>query len=236
MTTDFLLQPESACAALDIAAFQQTLPKFIRLNWVENALIASVESSNDEDPSCQYLIDRELDRLCFFTSVALRAKMQSSIKYTSTTVAFRVYGKLPNGLSPQKWTYELALQLRLWSLATDEQDLVLKFLLLFQVIELAYPTAENFPTYNDSHVRPHPRTECKLLRNLVVHSGDVTKTQLRKYCEYLELPSVMFDRADPSYSTLIRSKLPLLRREAQQAIATALGSVGETCNLQHRQS
>jgi hypothetical protein len=112
--------------------------------------------------------------------------------------------------------------LRLWAIAADTTDVSVKVLLLFQIIEIAYPDGSAYPEYRDPSTAPHPLSECKLLRDLVVHSGAVSSTQLKLYCSYLGLPALMHDITDTHYSTIIASKLPLMESEAKKAIERAL--------------
>jgi len=97
-------------------------------------------------------------------------------------------------------------------------------LLFYQVIELAYPNNSDYPDpdYIDSSRPPHPRTECKLIRHLVTHSGDVRRAQLKRYCEYLGMTDFMLDATDPYYVRTIAGKAALLEREATNAIARSL--------------
>lgn len=99
-------------------------------------------------------------------------------------------------------------------------------LLLFQIIELTHPTWPRnhsaYPAYNHPDQAPSPLTECKLLRNLITHAGNVGDPQLRHYCRYLGLPELMLDRTDSDYIKLIEGKLPLVEREAQRILSSSL--------------
>lgn len=133
-----------------------------------------------------------------------------------------MHGALPVTIKPLAWSYELALQLRLWAIAAPHDDQLVKILLLFQVIELSYPSKNDYPPYVDHTTPPHPRTECKLLRHLVAHSGDVDGTDLKNYCAYLGLPALMLDRTDPHYVAVLTNKASFVELEARKVLASAL--------------
>jgi hypothetical protein len=134
-----------------------------------------------------------------------------------------LHGALPVTIKPLAWSYELALQLRLWAIAAPHDDQLVKILLLIQVIELSYPPSKNnYPPYVDHTTPPHPRTECKLLRHLVAHSGDVDGTDLKNYCAYLGLPALMLDRTDPHYVAVLTNKASFVELEARKVLASAL--------------
>jgi hypothetical protein len=69
---------------------------------------------------------------------------------------------------------------------------------------------------------PEPLTECRFIRHLVAHSGDVTLPQLKKYCIYLGFPEVMLDITDSHYYDVIGSKVTLMEVEAKKVIEKAL--------------
>lgn len=137
-------------------------------------------------------------------------------------IRYSIHGPLPKNIRPQNWNYELPIQLRLWSLAADSNDALMKLILLFQIIELAYPAKSSYPDYSDPTKAPDPLTECKFIRHLVAHSGDVCSPQLKLYCEYLRLPGVMLDITDPAYYKILASKVPLMEAEAKKVIEKAL--------------
>ncbi len=140
-------------------------------------------------------------------------------------ICYRIHGHLPADIKPQRWSYNLTVQLRLWSVAVDHTDSLTKLILLFQIIEIAYPdTNDNnhYPVYEDHAVAPHPLSECKFIRHLITHSGDVKSKQLLKYCKYIGVPGVMLDITDNDYCQLITSKLLLMQKEAENIIKIAL--------------
>jgi hypothetical protein len=210
---------------IEIRKFQSSLPPIFFIREETDGIYIEIESDSEEDNRCQRLIDRELDRHFFLTCVKIRAEMIRKIVSLSLDVRFRIHGSLPDDIHPQEWKYELPIQLRLWSVAVDHNDILTKLLLLFQIIELSYPDTSNpqfYPVYDNSTSPPAPRSECKFIRHLIAHAGDVKTKQLEHYCAYLNLPTVMLDRTDEGYYEIIASKLPLMEQEAKKVIEEAL--------------
>lgn len=222
METKFKLRFETDPPDIELETFRQSLPSDFIVSEEADGLYVSIPSQEPEDCRCQYLIDRELDRHFFLTAVKITAHMVTKTVSVAHTAKWRIHGALPEGITPQKWTYELPIQLRLWSMAVDTNDPQSRILLFYQVIELAYPNKSDYPDYIDSSKPPHPRTECKLIRHLVTHSGEVRGTQLKRYCEYLGLPYLMLDPTDPYYVRTIAEKAALVEREATNAISRSL--------------
>jgi len=223
MSTEFKLVFEGE-PDLEIDKFDRSLQRgFSVINRVDGIYV-TINSDRTEDERCQYLIDRELDRLFLLTSIRVRATMVRTRVASSVKLPYRIHGSLPDDIRPQNWNYELPIQLRLWSLAVDSTEVRTKLILLFQIIELACPKRSRCPDYTDSSKAPHPLTECKFVRDLVAHSGEVSSRQLRLYCEYLRLPGVMLDITDPQYYTIIASKVPLMEVQARKIIQSALKS------------
>lgn len=205
MKTVFKLQFEGE-PAIDLSKFQSSLPHAFLVREKNDGVYVEIESDLKEDDRCQRLIDRELDRHFFLTCVKIKANMIKKKITFSLCLRNRIHGSLPDDIQPQNWNYELPIQLRLWSVAVDHNDVLTQLLLLFQIIELSYPDTNNpqfYPRYNNSTSPPASRTECKFVRHLIVHSGDVTTTQLKNYCEYLNFPEVMLDITDQEYYEII---------------------------------
>ena len=178
-----------------------------------------VETTKEEDAGAQFHVDRELDRLFFLTCVRVKAEMCKRKVSAKFVVAWSIQGEIPSGTKPQQWNYTLGLQLRIWSLACETTDPLAKIVLLYQIIELSCPA---FPAYADETQPPHPLTECKFLRHLVVHAGDVGGGELKTYCAYLGIPPLMLDRTDSSFVELISSKCKLVEEQAKGVIQAAL--------------
>ncbi|MDR1994898.1 hypothetical protein [Azonexus sp.] len=213
-----------------LKAFQQSLPQEMHIESRDDGTYLSVDSTDSEDETAQFRINRELDRLYFLTGVQVRAEMCKRTVSATLTDRWSIFGSLPPNIKPLAWSYPLALQLRLWATAGQLEDPLIRILLLFQIIELYYGK-DDYPAYDDLKAPPEPRTECKLLRNLIAHSGDVHDRRLQKYCSYLDLPPLMLDRTDPCYVALLSSKAPFVEREAKKVIQSTLEScvAGGSC-------
>ncbi len=211
---------------LDREIFQQSLPSNFEVQEQYGDFYIEVEQNIKKEEQLKYLVNRELDRYFFLTFIKVRSKIVKSTITMVHTVRYRSYGSLPKNIQPQKWNYNLPLQLRLWSLADEVDDIVTKILLYFQIIEISFPETncdKQYPKYNDTSKPPHPRTECKFIRHLVVHAGEVKYEQLKKYCEgYLKIPAVMLDRSDPEYMEIVNNKIEILKQQARSVIELSL--------------
>jgi len=217
--TEFKLIFEGNQPTLKIDKFQQSLPAGFQVIKKDDGIYVAIKSANVEDQQSQYLIDRELDRHFFLTNVKIKAAMIRKVVSTCFTSRWRIQEPLRDDIWPQNWNYSLAVQLRLWSIAVDSADVMVKIILLFQIIELASP---QFQPYTDPTQAPDPLTECKFIRHLVAHAGDVDRPQLKLYCEYIGMPPVMMDITDPDYYKIIASKVSLVQGEAKKIIESAL--------------
>lgn len=224
MPTRYRLVPEGPHVDVDLALFRRALPLSIILEEENGDVYATVDSAEPEDSSTQLLIDRELDRLFFLTSVRLRAQMCRRSVTAFQKSSYRVHGSLPPGVRPQIWSDQVTLQLKLWAIATDAGDTYLKVLLLYQIIELSYPdTRDNaaYPPYDDSLREPHPRTEAKLLRHLVAHAGGA-KQETSKYLQFLGLPPVLSNLTHPEWAGKITGRVAIIERQARAVVQSAL--------------
>jgi hypothetical protein len=211
---------------IEIEKFRLSLPSNFLVTEKHDGIYVELESDSKEDERCQVLIDRELDRHFFLTHVKMQATMLRKWVMSSFVQSYSLPGSLPDDIQPQNWENpNLPLQLRLWSIASDHNDTLTKLLLLFQIIELSSPKTrdqESYPKYEDSISPPHPRSECKFIRHLITHAGNVETSQLKHYCAYLEIPETMLDVTKRNYYEKIVSKLPLLLQEAKKVIAASL--------------
>lgn len=222
MHTEFQLIFEDEEVTIDLPLFRNSLPPTFDVREKANGIYISLDSSRPEDENCQALIDRELDRYFFLTSVKIKAIMVRRVLSRTHTTKWSIYGGLNRNIQPQKWNYELPIQLRLWAIAIETNEIILQVILFYQIIELAYPDNNDYPAYTDASKPPEPLTECRLLRHLAAHSGSVTNPGLKRYCEYLKLPKTMHNPTDPAYAETFRRKLDLLQREAAHAIEKTL--------------
>lgn len=220
MPTEFKLLFEGD-PDLKMNIFQRSLPPDFLVESRDDGIYVTVKSTSSEDERCQYLVDREFDRHYFLTNVRIRAEMVRSRVTVTFPFRWTIQGALPENIQPQKWNYELPLKLRLWSIVSTTDDVRMKLLLLFQIIELAFPKL-SYPNYTDPTKPPDPLVECKFVRHLVAHSGDADAAQLKTYCQHLGFPEVMLDITDPEYYKVIASKVPLMEAEARKVIEKAI--------------
>jgi len=118
------------------------------------------------------------------------------------------------------WTDSLALQFRLWVLASEANDPMIRILLHFQIIELSYPDtgdAAAYPRYEGGPNPPHPRTEAKLLRHVVAHAGDA-KRETGMYLTYLGLPNIAGNVTHPKWVSVMTDAARRVEQEARQIL------------------
>ena len=219
-----LRSPNSNDIDLHLGRFQAMLPSSMSLEKRDDGLYVTVASSGSEDESTQQLINRELDRVFFLTSVRVKAEMIRRTVVATFRGAWSVHGELPAGTGPLIWTDTVALQLRLWALASDLVDLSMKVILYFQIIELSFPDTNDrthYPLYRDSLAPPHPRTESKLLRHLVAHAGS-PKPETRAYLQHLRLPEVLSNQVHAKWESLLSTRLAVVENEARGVLRSAV--------------
>jgi len=218
-TTKFKLGFETDEPDIDLEKFQKSLPHTFKVYHENNGIYISVETARDEDENAKYLVERELDRHFFLTCVKISSEMVLRRVQSSLVMCYRIHGDLPENITPQKWNYDLPIMLKLWSIAADlRNEFRLQILYYFHIIELTYPSKDSYPDYTDHTTPPHPLTECKFIRHLVAHAGEIGGIQLKLYCKYLDMPEVMFDLTDSRYQSILLSKLILLEEQAKKAI------------------
>lgn len=221
-TTQFRLLHGGESLDVDLPSFQSVLPPSMSVVCRDDAVYVEVQTPSEEDARAQFHVDRELDRLFFLTCVRVKAEMCTRRVQASFHGAWSIHGSIPPGTVQQDWNYVLGVQLRLWAIASELHDPIVKIIVLYQIIELAFPNPNSYPVYTDASQAPHPRTECRLLRHLVVHAGEVTNPQLQTYCTHLGLPPLMLDRTDSGYVELLSSKCQLVEQEAKLVLQRAL--------------
>ena len=221
MDTKFKLIFEDATPDIDLQKFQQSLPQHFDVTQESDGIYVSIPSQDPEDRRCQYLIDRELDRHYFLTFVKVKAEMVRKRLHVVSRTAYGGHGTLPENILPQVWDNKLSIQLRLWSLAAYAEDHTLKALLLFQIIELAYPDRSDYPKY-DPPSPIDPLTVCKFIRHLAAHTGKVKNDGLKKYCKQIGIPERMFDPINPDHGRILRQKIPLLEAQAKRVISNCI--------------
>ncbi|WP_413438522.1 hypothetical protein ACFDAU_02655 [Sulfuriferula sp. GW1] len=222
MLTVYHLAFEDQGIDLEYDQFKAALPSTIDLKLQSDGYYATVETTGPDDSDAQQLIDRELDRIFFLTNVRLRAVACTATGTVELKLVTRVLGGIPPGTCPQQWTGSLALQLRLWAMAVDSTNPYLSTLLFFQVIELSYPDTTNktaYPKYTGTFL--HPRTEAKLLRNLVAHAGNA-QPETSKYLEFLGLPPCPSNLVHPDWSRVISKRITHVKTQAYSDLESAL--------------
>lgn len=185
-----------------------------------------VESRTEEDADTQQLVDRELDRVFFFTMVRLSAEMCRRTVGVSLHCSWDVQADLPPGLKAQDWSQTLELQARYWRYAADTSDPILRVLLYFQVIELTHPRLDDQRAYPEftglENATLHPRTESKLLRHLVTHAGDDSWPETTAYLRHLELPAVLNNMAHPTWKAILQQKVSIVQAQAKKILDARL--------------
>jgi hypothetical protein len=225
MPTVFLLcAPNSKDIDLHLDRLQAMLPQTMSLDTRTDGLYVTVASQGNEDQLTQPLINRELDRVFFLTSVRVKAEMIRRSVRATVRLAWSVHGELPAGKEPQVWTETTALQLRLWALASDAEDLSMRVILYFQIIELSFPDTNDttvYPPYKDASIPPHPRTESKLLRHLVAHAG-TPRPETLAYLRHLGLPKMLSNHVSAEWEPKLSSRLAILEGEARGVVRSAV--------------
>lgn len=223
MPTKFHLSSDDA--SFDEVRLQEILPADMEVDKTSEGIYIDVESSSDEDIEAQSRIDRELDRIYFLTCNRMRAEMCRRSVTKSLTCRYTVFGKIPDGTKPIHWTDKLALQLRLWQIASEADDPLIKVLLYFQIVELEYPnTRDNaaYPEYSDVSIAPDPKTEAKLLRHIVAHAGEPLQSGTKNYLDFLGLPRTLSNLTNPEWLEKIRLRIPIVIDVARGIIRNSL--------------
>lgn len=227
MQTLFKLVPEGQNPLkVDITSANPTLPAGMHMERRNDGLYMVVDTPVEEDEDAQLLVQRELDRLFFLSGLRMQPAMIRRIVAASFGQTYLIHQNLPEHLGTQDWNPKLALQLRLWRVGMDTVDRPTRLLIFFQIIELQYPDSKNATAYPSYRVVPlHPRTEAKLLRNIVAHAGQATSADTRWYLEeHLKLGDMMMaDRSDPRWNKIINEKADHVQGVAVDAIEEALG-------------
>lgn len=207
--TFLLRSSESRTTEIDWARLQRALPLGFSLSVQASGVVLRMPSQYQSGLSPEGHVARELDRLFFLTAVRLYADRIDGPVAASLDVRYDIYAPLPEDIAPQEWSTELALQLRLWTLAADEGDPFAKVLLLYQIVEL-------LPKAKAKELDPDG--DCRNLRHLVAHSDIAKKKYLKAYCKRHALPLRMGDRNSSELIAHVEAQMPMLRRTAKNAI------------------
>ncbi len=208
---------------IDLVLFQKSLSSDFIVEKDDEGIYITIQLNEGEGEKCQNLVNRELDRYFFLTAVKIRAEMVRTIYKLRLTIEQTVYSGLPEGIKPQNWNdtdrHQLPMQLRLWSLAIGADDLCLRAILFYQIIELS---GCDFPRYSDEKVAPLPLAEARFLRNWVAHAGEDLRDSMARYCRYLKIEEKMFERTSSAHMDILKRKLKLLEAEAKAVISKSL--------------
>jgi hypothetical protein len=131
MPTKFKLIFESDEPDIDLPRFWKSLPRTLEITEEQDGIYVTVPSNENEDKKRQYLINRELDRHFFLTCVKIKAAMVKRRVTASFTSRYRIHGRLDPDIEPQSWNYDLSVQLRLWALVDEAEDLIVKVILFY---------------------------------------------------------------------------------------------------------
>jgi hypothetical protein len=222
--TLYRLEPGSAAANIEIAAFAKILPNGMQISEASDGIYLSMESQTEEDEKTQPLVERELDRLFFLTNNRVNAVICRRTVGTTLHCKYRVLTTIPVGKYPLNWTPDIELQLRLWSIASESNDLRLRVLFLFQIIELSYPDTRDpssYPVYKSHLQPPHPRTEAKLLRHVVAHAGNA-RSETEMYLRFLDLPAKLSNLTHEYWSHTLESRISISELEARRILEVAV--------------
>ncbi|MGR9101436.1 MAG: hypothetical protein ACU826_12815, partial [Gammaproteobacteria bacterium] len=192
----------------------------------ETGTYVTIKTEKAEDEASRSLVNRELDRHFFLTAVRIRAEMIRSRVSRDVAMKWSIHGALPDTIQPQVWKKDdnLERQLKLWSLAKETDDLLLKVIYFYQIIELAHPKIKS--RYLDFSKPPDAVAECKLLRDLVVHAGKVDYSNSENYCKYLDIDKQMLDLTKQKDRSLVMDKLKILESEAKNIIESKIFGLG----------
>src|SRR5262245_3330675 len=100
---------------LDIPAFQESLPANFKVSKEGQGIYLYVTDNVKSDAQVLYFVNRELERHFFLTYVKIKAAIVRKRQFAQHVVRYSIHGGLPDNIRPQKWTSELAIQLKLWS-------------------------------------------------------------------------------------------------------------------------
>jgi hypothetical protein len=198
-----------------------------------DTIILEVDGTASDDVArdvARFEVARECDRIYFLTgehlSPILTGKESNGVGegYSSLRFEVSLVKPLDTNIAPQEWTSRLAVQLNLWRLGTQKGlDITQKIRFLFQIIESIFPDIRDrllYPKYPDPSVPPSPRTESKLLRDLVSHQGaDIFSDDLKNYCRFLgRSTEKFFDPTDSKDWTIVKQRLTVIVKVARDAI------------------
>jgi len=193
-------------------------------------VVEAFDRLTDEQVFCQ--VQRECDRLFFLTGQQLGPGLLrkekpdgSSTGFISHTADAFIVKPLAPEINRQDWQEKpLAVQLRLWQLAQfADLPVAARINLLFQIIEITYPDRDDYPKYECPSNSPHPRTEAKLLRDLVTHGKKkMDSPQVKLYCQHLGISGESHDPTDADFLRVLHSRFSVVKDEAHRVIEASI--------------
>jgi hypothetical protein len=197
-----------------------------------DTIILEVDGTVSDDIA-RFEVARECDRIYFLTgehlSPILTGKESNGVGegYSWLQYGASLVKRLDENIDRQAWKSNLAVQLHYWCLATEEGlDVTLKIQLLFKIIESTFPETGDtlqYPKYFELSQPPDPRTESKLLRDLVSHQGGDIRWQLKSYCRFLgRSTEKFFDPTDPKDWIVLKQRFPVIEKVAREVIDAAI--------------
>jgi len=220
--------------SLTVAELSRILPPHFMCQEKDDKLLIILETeSSVSDDAVHFEVTRELARIFFLTGEDLRlsllTKEYDGIKEAATYIKFgaTLVRRIDPRIERQEWSWNLGLQLHYWRLAVREDDVAAKVQLLFKVIEISFPKTrdrEHYPEYLDASQPLVPKTECKLLRDLVSHQGGKTLPQLKNYSRFLGRKSneKFFDPTAPKDRIILKQRLSVIEKIARDVIHAAI--------------
>lgn len=205
--------------------FKKLLPDHFKVTTENNNVYLEIIDVKYNDLSYEQKIERELDRWFFLTTTKVAAEIIGQRIEKEFCFKIGAEQSFPNDIGKQEWDAILALQLRLWLMADECNELNFKILLLYQIIELS---GCDFDKYTNPNVPPSEITECKLLRHLIAHSSLDSNREIGFYIKHLEVNGLI---DGSTFKSLIKSghaglanskligilhmKLPIVEKQAR---------------------
>ncbi|MFH0784788.1 MAG: hypothetical protein V2B20_22925 [Pseudomonadota bacterium] len=226
----------SKYSAFTSKELNDVLPKYFSIQENEQGIFLVVEKIDRSDQAEVFSeVQRECDRIYFLTGEKLNPiliRIEESngsgtgYGFLKTELDAILIGYISSEIDRQQWQNPLAKQLRLFYLAELTEPIAPKMNLYFQIIEASYPNTNDlrdYPEFKIGDIKPHPRTETKLLRDFVSHQKNkISSSQLKLYCQYLGINEEFYNPTDTKHIQIVKSKLSFIREEARKIIDVSI--------------
>lgn len=208
--------------------FKRLMPDHFKVTLDNDKIYLEIIEKKNNNLSYEQEVERELDRWFFLNGTKVTAEQigQRFEKYLHFII--QCSQEIPSNIEKQEWDSVLALQLRLWRMATECNELNFKMLLFYQIIELSNC---NFDKYTNPNEPPTEVTECKFLRHLVAHSNLDTNREVKFYLKFLEISGLIDSETFRSFIELghtglaqaklnhiLYMKMPMVEKQARLRI------------------